>query len=324
MIEVEHLSKIYGSTAAIQDVDFSVATGEILGFLGPNGAGKTTTMRILAGYIPATTGTARIAGFDVHEKSLEVRQNIGYLPENPPLYPDMSVEGFLTFVASIKGIPAGDRRSKVDSAIERCQLTEKRKVLIHKLSKGYKQRVGIAQAIVHDPPVIILDEPTIGLDPKQIIEVRHLIKSLANQHTIILSTHILPEVSMTCDRVTIINRGKIIATNTPDNLLSELTGNTGYKLEIEGNTDQVDSLLKQINGITQVIINPLENQSRSTIEIKTDSTQELGREIANQLVNNGLGMYEMRRTRATLEDVFLNLITTEETILNNEEISIET
>ena len=318
MIEVEHLSKIYGSTAAIQDVDFSVATGEILGFLGPNGAGKTTTMRILAGYIPATTGTARIAGFDVHEKSLEVRQRIGYLPENPPLYPDMSVEGFLTFVASIKGIPAGDRRSKVDSAIERCQLTEKRKVLIHKLSKGYKQRVGIAQAIVHDPPVIILDEPTIGLDPKQIIEVRHLIKSLANQHTIILSTHILPEVSMTCDRVTIINRGKIIATNTPDNLLSELTGNTGYKLEIEGNTDQVDSLLKQINGITQVIINPLENQSRSIIEIKTDSTEELGREIANQLVNNGLGLYEMRRTRATLEDVFLNLITTEETILNNE------
>ena len=324
MIEVEHLSKIYGSTAAIQDVDFSVATGEILGFLGPNGAGKTTTMRILAGYIPATTGTARIAGFDVHEKSLEVRQRIGYLPENPPLYPDMSVEGFLTFVASIKGIPSGDRRSKVDSAIERCQLTEKRKVLIHKLSKGYKQRVGIAQAIVHDPPVIILDEPTIGLDPKQIIEVRHLIKSLANQHTIILSTHILPEVSMTCDRVTIINRGKIIATNTPDNLLSELTGNTGYQLEIEGNTDQVDSLLKQITGITQVIINPLENQSRSTIEIKTDSTQELGREIANQLVNNGLGMYEMRRTRATLEDVFLNLITTEETIPNNEEISIET
>jgi ABC-2 type transport system ATP-binding protein len=324
MIEVEHLSKIYGSTAAIQDVDFSVATGEILGFLGPNGAGKTTTMRILAGYIPATTGTARIAGFDVHEKSLEVRQRIGYLPENPPLYPDMTVEGFLTFVASIKGIPPGDRRSKVDSAIERCQLTEKRKVLIHKLSKGYKQRVGIAQAIVHDPPVIILDEPTIGLDPKQIIEVRHLIKSLANQHTIILSTHILPEVSMTCDRVTIINRGKIIATNTPDNLLSELTGNTGYQLEIEGNTDQVDSLLKQINGITQVIINPLENQSRSIIEIKTDSTEELGREIANQLVNKGLGLYEMRRTRATLEDVFLNLITTEETILNNEEISIET
>ena len=324
MIEVEHLSKIYGSTTAIQDVDFTVAKGEILGFLGPNGAGKTTTMRILAGYIPATTGTVRVAGFDVHEQSLAVRKRIGYLPENPPLYPDMTVADFLYFVASIKGVSPGDRRNRVDWAIDRCQLTEKRKVLIRKLSKGYKQRVGIAQAIVHDPPVIILDEPTIGLDPKQIIEVRHLIKSLANQHTIILSTHILPEVSMTCDRVTIINRGKIIATNTPDNLLSELTGNTGYQLEIEGNTDQVDSLLKQINGITQIIINPLENQFRSTIEIKTDSTQELGREIANQLVNNGLGLYEMRRTRATLEDVFLNLITTEETIPNNEEISIET
>ena len=323
MIEVEHLSKIYGSTAAIQDVDFSVATGEILGFLGPNGAGKTTTMRILAGYIPATTGTARIAGFDVHEKSLEVRQNIGYLPENPPLYPDMTVESFLTFVASIKGIPAGDRSSKVDSAIERCQLTEKRKVLIHKLSKGYKQRVGIAQAIVHDPPVIILDEPTVGLDPKQIIEVRNLIKSLANQHTIILSTHILPEVSMTCDRVTIINRGKIIATNTPENLLSELTGNTGYKLEIEGNTDNLESLFKQINGITQVIIKPLENQSRAIIEIRTDTTKELGRDIANLLIQNNLGLYEMRRTRATLEDVFLNLITTEEAIPNNEPLLVD-
>ncbi len=316
MIEVEHLSKIYGSTVAIQDVDFSVATGEILGFLGPNGAGKTTTMRILAGYIPATTGTARIAGFDVHEKSLEVRQNIGYLPENPPLYPDMTVEGFLSFVASIKGITAGDRHSKVNSAIERCQLTEKRKTLIRKLSKGYKQRVGIAQAIVHDPPVIILDEPTVGLDPKQIIEVRNLIKSLANQHTIILSTHILPEVSMTCDRVMIINRGKIIATNTPENLLTELTNSLSYELEIEGNIDNLEHLLKQISGITQVIIKPLEIESRSTIAIKTDSTRELGREIANQLIHNNLGIYEMKRTRATLEDVFLDLITTEETIPN--------
>ncbi len=314
MIEVEHLSKIYGSTAAIQDVDFSVATGEILGFLGPNGAGKTTTMRILSGYIPATTGTARIAGFDVHEKSLEVRQRIGYLPENPPLYPDMTVESFLTFVASIKGIPAGDRRSKVDSAIERCQLTEKRKVLIRKLSKGYKQRVGIAQAIVHDPPVIILDEPTVGLDPKQIIEVRNLIKSLANQHTIILSTHILPEVSMTCDRVTIINRGRVVTTNTPDNLLADLTSSLGYELEVEGNIEQVQSLLQPINGITQITLNPLESSDRATIHIKTDSAHELGREIANVLVQNGLGLYEMRRNRATLEDVFLNLITIEDSV----------
>lgn len=324
MIEVEHLSKIYGSTAAIQDVDFSVASGEILGFLGPNGAGKTTTMRILAGYIPATTGTARVAGFDVHEKSLEVRKRIGYLPENPPLYLDMTVEGFLTFVASIKGVAAGDRRSRVSSAIERCQLTDKRKVLIRKLSKGYKQRVGIAQAIVHDPPVIILDEPTVGLDPKQIIEVRNLIKGLAQQHTIILSTHILPEVSMTCDRVTIINRGKIIATNTPDNLLSELTGNMGYLLEIGGNIEQVESLLQPISGLSQIDIQTIEsplNSTRYSVKIKTASTQELGKDIAQILIHNGLELYEMRRTRPTLEDVFLNLITTEENTLHQTDVA---
>ena len=324
MIEVEHLSKIYGSTAAIQDVDFSVASGEILGFLGPNGAGKTTTMRILAGYIPATTGTARVAGFDVHEKSLEVRQRIGYLPENPPLYVDMTVEGFLTFVASIKGVAAGDRCSRVGSAIERCQLTDKRKVLIRKLSKGYKQRVGIAQAIVHDPPVIILDEPTVGLDPKQIIEVRNLIKGLAQQHTIILSTHILPEVSMTCDRVTIINRGKIIATNTPDNLLSELTGNMGYLLEIGGNIERVKSLLQPISGFSQIDIQIIEsplNPTRYSVKIKTASIQELGKDIAQILIHNGLELYEMRRTRPTLEDVFLNLITTEENTLHQTDVA---
>ncbi|HYX17386.1 MAG TPA: ABC transporter ATP-binding protein, partial [Nostoc sp.] len=178
MIEVEHLSKIYGSTPAITDVTFSVEPGEILGLLGPNGAGKTTTMRILAGYLPATNGNARIAGYDVHENSLAVRQRIGYLPETPPLYPDMTVEGFLHFVAQIKGVAAGDRPNKVTAAIKRCNLEDKRRVIIHKLSKGYRQRVGIAQAIVHDPPAIILDEPTVGLDPRQIIEVRNLIKSL--------------------------------------------------------------------------------------------------------------------------------------------------
>lgn len=311
MIEVQHLSKIYGATAAIQDVDFSVETGEILGFLGPNGAGKTTTMRILAGYLPATTGTAKIAGYDVHEQSMAVRKCIGYLPEHPPLYLDMTVEGFLTFVARIKGVSAGDRTSKVNSAIERTQLTEKRKVLIRKLSKGYKQRVGIAQAIVHDPPVIILDEPTVGLDPKQIIEVRNLIKSLADQHTIILSTHILPEVSMTCDRVTIINRGKVIATDTPNRLMSQLTGSAGYELEIEGDTASVQSLLDRIAGISSIDIHSMDNRDRSTIRINCQSNSEPGREIANLIVSQGLGLHEMRRTRPTLEDVFLELTTQE-------------
>jgi ABC-2 type transport system ATP-binding protein len=312
MIEVEHLSKIYGSTSAIQDVDFSVEEGEILGFLGPNGAGKTTTMRILAGYIPATTGTARIAGYDVHEQSMAVRQRIGYLPETPPLYGEMTVEGFLGFVARIKGVAAGDRTARVNSAIERCQLSDRRKMLIRKLSKGYKQRVGIAQAIVHDPPVIILDEPTVGLDPKQIIEVRNLIKSLAGQHTIILSTHILPEVSMTCDRVAIINRGRVVATDSPDNLMTHLAGNEGYELEVAGDAGQMQSLLSGIAGVEQVIVVPIEgDRARIDLTLATATGSDIGREIAAAVVRADLGLYEMRRTRPTLEDVFLNVITDE-------------
>lgn len=310
MIEVEHLSKIYGSTVAIQDVDFSVNSGEILGFLGPNGAGKTTTMRILAGYIPATTGTARIAGYDVHEQSMQVRQRIGYLPENPPLYPDMTVEGFIDFVAQIKGIVAGDRISKVNSAIERCQLTEKRSVLIRKLSKGYKQRVGIAQAIVHDPPVIILDEPTIGLDPKQIIEVRNLIKSLAGQHTVILSTHILSEVSMTCDRVTIINRGKVVKTDIPANPTADSPVKSSYKIEVEGDITPIIPLLKNIPDVIELQVNPLPINYHSAVSILAHPGQEIGKDIAAIIVNSGLGLLEMRRDRPTLEDIFLEVVGT--------------
>jgi ABC-2 type transport system ATP-binding protein len=258
MIEVEHLNKAYGSTVAIRDVSFRVEPGEILGFLGPNGAGKTTTMRILAGYLPATTGTARVADYEVHTDSMAVRQRIGYLPETPPLYLDMTVEGFLYFVARIKGVPAGERTARVASAMQRCNILEKRQVLIRKLSKGFRQRVGIAQAIVHDPPVIILDEPTVGLDPRQIIEVRNLIKGLAGEHTIILSTHILPEVSMTCDRVAIINQGRIVATDTPENLRSQLVGQLAYAVEIRGELDQAQILLATIPGVEKV--NPLSRE----------------------------------------------------------------
>ncbi|HEY9650332.1 MAG TPA: ABC transporter ATP-binding protein [Coleofasciculaceae cyanobacterium] len=309
MIEVEHLSKIYGSTPAIQDVTFEVEPGEILGFLGPNGAGKTTTMRILAGYLPATSGTARIAGYDVHEHSMAVRSRIGYLPETPPLYREMTVEGFLHFVAQIKGVPAGDRTSKVKFAIERCNLTEKRKVLIRKLSKGFRQRVGIAQAIVHDPPAIILDEPTVGLDPRQIIDVRNLIKSLAGDHTIILSTHILPEVSMTCDRVAIINKGRIVATNSPENLMAQLVGGSGYELEVDGDGKELQKLLQILPGICFVEIVPSQElpPNRSLLRIVSAPGAEPGRDIAAVTLGAGLGLHEMRRTRATLEDVFLEL-----------------
>jgi ABC-2 type transport system ATP-binding protein len=324
-IEAEHLSKIYGNTTAIEDVYFSVEKGEILGFLGPNGAGKTTTMRILSGYLPATRGTARIAGFDVHEKSMEVRRRIGYLPEQPPLYLEMTVEGFLHFVARIKGISAGERNLKVDAAIKRCQLSQKRKDAIRKLSKGYRQRVGIAQAIVHDPPAIILDEPTVGLDPRQIIEVRNLIKSLAGEQTIILSTHILPEASMICDRVTIIDRGKVVATNNPNNLMEQLSSSPGYEMEIEGNANSLKSFLAAMDGVMRVDITTDDrNQAsiRSFIKVVTTIDREIGADLAKIIVDRGLGLCEMRRTRPTLEDVFLQLTTKDiHTIYKGEEIS---
>jgi ABC-2 type transport system ATP-binding protein len=315
MIEVEHLSKIYGSTAAIADVTFNVEPGEILGFLGPNGAGKTTTMRILAGYLPASKGTAKIAGYDVHENSLAVRQKIGYLPETPPLYPEMTVEGFLHFVARIKGVSAGDRPQKVQAAMKRCNLTEKRKVIIRKLSKGFRQRVGIAQAIVHDPPAIILDEPTVGLDPRQIIDVRNLIKSLAGTHTIILSTHILPEVSMTCSRVAIINRGKVVATNTPENLMTQLTGGSGYELEISGEVTLAKQVLQNVKDVILVESMPISHDHRPLLRVISQPGTEPGKDIAAALIRGGFDLYEMRRVSASLEDVFLQLTTEEKNVL---------
>ncbi|MEA5569881.1 ABC transporter ATP-binding protein [Calothrix sp. UHCC 0171] len=332
MIEVEHLSKIYGSTAAITDVTFNVEEGEILGFLGPNGAGKTTTMRILSGYLPATNGTAKIAGFDVHENSLSVRQRIGYLPENPPLYPEMTIEGFLDFVARIKGVPAGDRPEKVKIALEKCNLSDRRHTIIRKLSKGYKQRVGIAQAIVHDPPAIILDEPTVGLDPRQIIDVRNLIKSLAGSHTIVLSTHILPEVSMTCNRIAIINKGKVVATNTPENLMTQLTGGSGYELEISGEANLAKQVLQQLVDVILVESIPTVGangiplpQNRTCLRVITQPGSEPGSDIAAILLQAGFQLYEMRRVSATLEDVFLQLTTEEKTleIRETEESTVE-
>ncbi len=324
MIEVEHLSKVYGSTAAIKDITFSVESGEILGFLGPNGAGKTTTMRILAGYLPATSGKATVANYEVHENSMAVRQRIGYLPETPPLYPEMTVEGFLDFVAQIKGVPAGDRPQKIQSAMTRCNLLEKRYTLIRKLSKGFRQRVGIAQAIVHDPPVIILDEPTVGLDPRQIIEVRNLIKSLAGSHTIILSTHILPEVSTTCNRIAIVNKGQVVATNTPESLLSQMSAGAGYELEVEGDVATAQQVLQSVSGVT--FVQPVEQSSatpgRHRLQVAVGEHQ--GRDVAAAIVGAGLGLYELRRTGASLEDVFLQLTTEEKAVAEAESSETET
>lgn len=312
MIEVDHLHKVYGSTVALEDVSFKVEPGEILGFLGPNGAGKTTTMRILTGYLPATSGTAKVADFDVHTDSLAVRQRIGYLPERPPLYLDMTVEAFLHFVGRIKGVAAGDRSDRVRHAIQRCGLEEKQSVLIRKLSKGFRQRVGIAQAIVHDPPVIVLDEPTSGLDPRQNSEVRELIRSLAGDHTIILSTHILPEVDATCNRVAIINRGQLVAAGKLQTLMGQLTGAMSYNVEVRGAPTEIQQVLEAVPGVDAVALVNSQSQkdSRYRFTVKANASDP-GEAIAATLVHAGLGLCELRRQRVSLEDVFLNLTTEE-------------
>jgi ABC-2 type transport system ATP-binding protein len=310
VIEVEHVSKIYNGRKAVDDISFRVERGEILGFLGPNGAGKTTSMRILTCYMPSTEGTARVAGYDVFEESIEVRKRIGYLPENPPVYPEMTVESYLNFVAKIKGTRANIRKSQVDEAIGKCSLGEVRKRIIGRLSKGFKQRVGLAQALLNNPEVLILDEPTIGLDPKQIHEVRALIKSLAGTHTVILSTHILPEVSMTCSRVVIINQGKVVAMDTPEGLAHQMKGAERVSLTIEGPVGAVREKILSIEGVLSVQADTTsENHSTYSVECKLNS--DLRRVLAATVVSQGWGLLDLRAISLSLEDVFINLTTQE-------------
>ena len=309
MIEVEDLTKAYGSKTAVDHVSFTVNKGEILGFLGPNGAGKTTTMRILTGYMPATSGTARVAGFDVFNDSMEVRRRIGYLPEAPPIYPDMTVGTYLDFVARIKNVPAEKRRGRVDDALQKASITDKRNELIKRLSRGYKQRVGLAQALVHDPDVIILDEPTVGLDPKQIIEVRNLIKGLAGNHTIILSTHILPEVSMTCDRVVIINKGKVAAVDTPQNLTAQLKGGQKIRIEARAPEAALRDMLTQIPGAGNVKVEAGRTGGHAQATVEAAQGLDIRSEIAARVVAQGWGLYELSGVSLSLEDIFLELTT---------------
>ncbi len=313
MIEVDNLTKQYGAVRAVDQISFRVDKGEILGFLGPNGAGKTTTMRILTGFLPATNGTARVAGFDVFEKSLEVRKRIGYLPENPPLYPELSVQGYLDAVARLKLVPSDRRKARVDAAMEMARVTEKRGELIKRLSRGFKQRVGLAQALVHDPEVILLDEPTVGLDPKQIIEVRHLIKSLAGNHTIILSTHILPEVSMTCDRVVIIHQGRIVA-NMPVNAEAQQRGGEMVIAEIKpasGGAQAARTLLERMAGVRRVKIETPDGTGHIQARIECEPGRDLRSRIAAELVGHGHELFELRAARVSLEEIFLQVTTQE-------------
>jgi ABC-2 type transport system ATP-binding protein len=311
VIEVSGVTKQFGRFVAVRDLAFTVSRGEVLGFLGPNGAGKTTTMRILTGFIPPTTGTARVAGHDVVRDPLAAKRKTGYLPESPPLYPEMSVADYLDFVARIKGVPSGRRKSRVAETIERCALTEVRETLTGKLSKGYRQRVGLAQALVHDPEVLILDEPTAGLDPKQINQTRDLIRSLGGSHTIVLSTHILPEVSMTCDRVVVIHRGRVVASGTTESLTEKFGGETALEVTVAGPEERASSLLLELPGVLKI-----ETVRRGngwvSLRLEVRSGDDARSEISRRIVGAGFGLLGLREEGMTLEDVYLRIISSEE------------
>ena len=311
MIEVQHLTKRYGPFTAVEDVSFTVERGEILGFLGPNGAGKTTTMRVLTGYMPPTEGKAVVAGYDVMQQPLEAKRRVGYLPETPPLYLDMTVRDYLAFCARIKGVPRSERKTRVGSVMERTRIADVADRHCGKLSKGYRQRVGLAQALLHNPEVLVLDEPTAGLDPKQIIETRGLIKALGGDHTIILSTHILPEVSQTCTRIVIINKGRVVAVDTPANLTARLHGSETMYVQIDAPGADAQDVLAAVPGVTQVSI----SDSRDTItgfEVASETGRDIRRDLAAAVVGRSWGLLELRPMRMSLEEIFLQ-VTTQDT-----------
>ena len=311
MIEVERLTKHYGPVTAIRDVSFSVAPGQIVGFLGPNGAGKSTTMRILACFMPASSGSARVAGYDVFRESLEVRRRIGYLPENVPLYSEMRVGPYLEFVAEVKGVSRSDRRRRVADVMDRCRVADVQNRLIGTLSKGYRQRVGLAQAIVSDPEVLILDEPTIGLDPRQITEIRSLIKSLAGQHTVILSTHILPEVSMVCSGVIIINKGAVVAQGPIDSLVDQFFPTARVEVEIVGPPPAVRDRIRGISGVLSVEDQMVANGAARYV-VEAARGRDVRAEIFKLAAQQQWDLLELRRVGMTLEEVFIRIVAGEE------------
>ena len=309
MIEVQHLSKHYGPVRAVDDVSFRAEAGEILGFLGPNGAGKTTTMRIITGYMPASEGKATVAGFDVFDQPLEAKRRTGYLPETPPLYPDMTVREYLNFVARIKGVRK-DIKGAVDAVMKKTWVSDMANRHCAKLSKGYKQRVGLAQALIHNPDVLVLDEPTAGLDPKQIIETRQLIRALAGSHTIVLSTHILPEVAQTCQKVVIINKGKIVAIDTPDALTERLHGAQTMFVQTQGPAEDIRLALQALPGVVNV---SSADSSPGAFHVDSEKGTDVRRDVAAAIVRGGWGLLELRPMRMSLEDIFLSLTTEENT-----------
>jgi ABC-2 type transport system ATP-binding protein len=315
MIKVQELTKKYARTTAVDQISFEVARGQIVGFLGPNGAGKTTTMRMLTCFLPPSAGTATVAGFDVLEQPLEVKRRIGYLPETPPIYPEMETVEYLKFVGKLKGLSGADLQKRVDYVCDRCAVAEVKHKLLGKLSKGYRQRVGLAQAIIHNPDVLILDEPTAGLDPKQINETRDLIKSLAGDHTIILSTHILPEVEQTCEQVIIINKGKLVATDSVRNLQARARGAESVVLEVAGRNGSLDAdivqhKLEQVSGVSRVL-NKHQGDGRAVFEVETHKGGFVRGDLARAVIASGWDLNELRPAAMSLEEVFLQLTGTE-------------
>src|SRR5213593_535029 len=313
MIEVQNVTKRYGDHTAIERVTFLVGKGEVLAFLGPNGAGKTTAMRILTCFMPATEGVARVAGFDCFDQPIEVKRRIGYLPEHPPLYQELTVTEYLTFVGRIKGMGAEDLRSGLDRVMERLALGDVRHRLIANLSRGYQQRVGLAQALLHDPPVLILDEPTVGLDPKQIIEIRQLIRELAGSHTIILSTHILPEATAVAKRVVIINDGRIVAEDTQEQLSARLRRSEKVSLTLKRPAPDARDRLLALPGVLSV-----RQDGANTFLVEAELGHDLREDLAHCAARNDWGLVELKLVAMTLEDVFLRLTTEEDTAMGHE------
>ncbi|MBN98256.1 MAG: MFS transporter [Gemmatimonadetes bacterium] len=315
MIEVSELAKYYGDFTAVENVTFRAEKGEILGFLGPNGAGKTTTMRMLTCFLPPSGGRASVAGFDVVDESMEVRKRIGYLPEQPPVYNDMTVQSYLRFVAKIKGVSSAGLKGAVDGVMEKVGLTDRRDSVIGHLSKGYRQRVGLGQALVHEPDVLILDEPTVGLDPNQIIEIREVIKGLKGDHTIILSTHILSEVSMTCEKVVIINNGRIVGEGTPESLTAQMREGEVLRAQISGPTESVEGVLRSIEGVVDVVLEGAAEADGDQVYLVTSQPdRDIREQLVRKLVENGFALKELRALDITLEEVFRRL-TTEEVVV---------
>jgi ABC-2 type transport system ATP-binding protein len=316
MITVKELTKRYARNTAVDHISFEIEKGQIVGFLGPNGAGKTTTMRMLTCFLPPTAGTATVAGFDVLEEPMEVKKRIGYLPETPPLYPEMMTDEYLLFVGSLKGLRGAELKQRVDYVSERCAVLDVRNKQLGKLSKGYRQRVGLAQAIIHNPEVLILDEPTAGLDPKQINETRDLIKSLAGDHTIVLSTHILPEVEQICQQVIIISKGKLVATDTVDNLQNRSRGTESVLVEVAGRNGTLDAAavqaqLGKVPGVNRIVLKQ-KQPTHSTFEVETQKDHFVRGDLARAIVEAGWDLNEMRSASVSLEEIFLQLTGTQE------------